>query len=499
MTESQFVPNTDPDEIVSAETRVCEFVVICCSLGLLLISCIDLGVLGKITILIWLGSLVLVSRVNLGAAFGIYVASVAIYAVRLFEGWGSIFQRPDNFALLIILFSLVMAGFRKPLPAQERLLAASILLFVAYILIQMVGFGFLTRSLFAFCMRMFGLPFTFFLLLWRAKPSHRELRGFSLVLMIFGSYIALVSILEVCGWHSILVPRWIGNPALNPALATGRAGGPFLQSEWNGFALSLLFCFPFVGIHKAIGILKVVRCLTLGLYATAIYLTYTRAAWIATTTATLIFFWQVPRPGTFQGFKRAAGAFVVALLVALALMSGGTARTRVQDSGTIYYRFNLWAAGLEMASSRPLFGYGFGQFQHRVSEFKTDWATPDEIPITGEGNVAHNTLVNILVEQGIFGLALYMFIGWQIFSRALRAGATIWPVYGPGWVVAFCLAYFVNSLFVVAYEPTTNYIFYGMLGLLVGLRSRSELVLRFSQVKANPQLTSEWQYSPSAR
>ena len=389
---------------MSAETRVGEFVAICCSLGLLLISCIDLGVRGKITILIWLGSLVLVSRANLGAAFGIYVASVAIYAVRLFEGGVQYFSGRTISRCSIILFSLVMAGFRKPLPAQERLLAASILLFVAYILIHWWASGFPTRSLFAFCMRMFGLPFTFFLLLCRARPSYRELRGFSLVPMIFGSYIALVSILEVCGRHSILVPRWIGNRALNPALATGRAGGPFLQSEWNGFALSLLFCFPFVGIHKAIGILKVVRCLTLGLYATAIYLTYTRAAWIATTTATLLFL-QLPRPGTFQGLNGRRERSRWSCWSRL-FHTSGTARACSKTPVRSHYRFNLWAAGLEMASQPAVVRLRVRTSRIELTSSRRIGLLPDEIPITDEGNVANITLVNAPeVEQGIFGLA----------------------------------------------------------------------------------------------
>jgi len=38
------------------------------------------------------------------------------------------------------------------------------------------------------------------------------------------------------------------------------------------------------------------------------------------------------------------------------------------------------------------------------------------------------------------------------------------------WLTAFAIAYLFNAQFVVTYEATTNLIYYGTLGVLVGLK-----------------------------
>lgn len=479
--------------------RVSEVALIYCSLGLLLLSCVDQGYVGTAIKMAWFVSFILVCQINLGAAFGIYVASVAIYAVQLSNDFSSNFQRPDNLAMLIFLVFLFRAGIRTPLFSERRWLVMSVTLFLAYTLLQMIGLGVMTRGLFFFCMRMFVVPFGLFLLFWRARLSFRELRAFIGVMVVLGSYVALVSILERLNWYSVLLPTWIGDPTFNQTIADGRSGGPFLQSEWNGFALGLLFCFVFAKIYETPPNYRIGKYLLLGFFGVGIYVTYTRAAWLAVAVATLILVWQLPSAGRFRKMKRlAAASAVLALLAIFVLLPNGTARDRFQDSGTVFYRFNLWASGLEMASQRLIFGYGFGQFQRLVTEYKSTWPDVPDMQISGEGNVAHNTLMDILVEQGAFGLILYIALIWQIFRAGIRAGASIWPTYGAGWVLAFSAVYCINAMFVVAFEPTTNYVFFGTMGLIASLGSRIENARAVSVEKSVYRDASKWRCLPTA-
>jgi O-antigen ligase len=201
-----------------------------------------------------------------------------------------------------------------------------------------------------------------------------------------------------------------------------------------------------------------------------IYFTYTRAAWLATAIGALIMF--VGRPRSSQG--KTMGGLPVYLAVALVLCvgifsSGSMAGDRINDSGTIYYRLNVWAAGLRMAAHRPLFGYGFGQFQSQVAKYQTSLNSVPDIIFADEGTVAHNTFMEVLVEHGIIGLALYLAVVFNVVTRAKISSQTGWPSFGASWVIAFTLVYFVNAQFVAAFEPTNNLIYYGTMGLVAGL------------------------------
>ncbi|HXJ49192.1 MAG TPA: hypothetical protein VNF91_08500, partial [Candidatus Acidoferrum sp.] len=226
------------------------------SLALLLISTIQgTGVIGDATKLVWLASIAVLTALNVGAAFGVYVAGVAVYAVRSFGGWGAVTERPDNYALLILIAGLLL---RMAL-ARVRLWSASALVivgFVAYGLLDTAVMGLLTRYTFAWYMRTFGLPMLMFLLLAQHGFGLREFRALARSLLVLGVYMALVSIAERVGWYDFIVPSWISAPppdASGPSLASvlypGRSGGVLMQPAWNGLALSLILCLSILSVR----------------------------------------------------------------------------------------------------------------------------------------------------------------------------------------------------------------------------------------------------------
>ena len=139
------------------------------SLALLLLSTIRDGPVGDAVTLLWLGSLAVLAFLNAGAAFGLYIAAVALYGILHFSGWGSIFERPDNYALPLVLGGL---GWRTLTRRPGRLWNRSTIVigtFLAYGLLQGVWLGIMDRLTFAWYMRMFGLPLLMFLLLGRYR------------------------------------------------------------------------------------------------------------------------------------------------------------------------------------------------------------------------------------------------------------------------------------------------------------------------------------------
>jgi O-antigen ligase len=146
---------------------------------------------------------------------------------------------------------------------------------------------------------------------------------------------------------------------------------------------------------------------------------------------------------------------------------------RLRDEVTIYFRINMWASGIKMAIYKPLFGYGFGQFKENIYYYHEPIANVTYKAIPKEGQVAHNTLLDILIEQGILGLIMYGIIILKIFIKGRKGSFSLWPREGGAWVLAFSVIYFLNIQFVNAHEPTCNLIYYGTMGIIAGYAEKN--------------------------
>ena len=459
------------------------------SMALLLVSTTqEIGPIGDAVKLVWLASFAWLTLLNAGAAFGVYVAALAVFAVVYFGGSGGLFARPDYYALLILVAGLLM---RMVVARSSRLWDRSMLViggFLGYGLLHTALMGLLTRSVFAIYMSMLGLPMMMFLLLAQYGFSQREFRALVRSLLVLGTYMALVSIAERVGWYNLIVPAWIVDPSQASILAglgpSGevRSGGLLMQPAWNGLALSLIYCLAILSAHlfsrrsRWLGGVVSLLCLV------GVFFSDTRAAWLGCAFASLILLW---RPSTTQArthLKRlGVVAATAACILALALLPETSARQRLDDAGTVLYRLNLWKVALSMAGDRPLLGSGFTTFQGNVADYRQEMTVgcreSGQIRCLGGrmniGNdAAHNTLLSILVELGAIGLVLYLGALVVMFRRAKTAALQRWGREGALWVAIFFGVYFLQAQFAVAHEPTTNLIVFGTMGAIAGLLPR---------------------------
>jgi hypothetical protein len=448
-------------------------IIIYTSFCLLIASSLDPGMMGGLLKLFWLFSLAAVAIFNLGAAVGLYIVSVAIYSVRHYKGWGSILERPDNFALAIILIVCALAHLRKDFFSRLGYLGLAIAALVIYALVQMVGLDLVTRDNFALFMRMLGIPLVLFVMMAGAALSHKDVSEFSKIMMVLGIYMALISAFERIEWYAILIPTWIADPALNVTIGTGRSGGLLLQSEWNGFALGLIFCITLGRLYIDKISNKPLIFMAAIFSLLAIFFTYTRAAWLALLLA-ILFIAARSAPSLssriVRRFAVVTGILCFLGFLILAVFPLKMAQTRVIDENTITYRLKLWTAGLRMVAQKPLLGHGFGQFKEQALSFEETGkeVAPDDDQYKP---VAHNTLISIIAELGLFGLMLYLGIFFFIYFRARNSCSLIWGPASTVWVTALMLVYLINSQFVVAHESANNLIYYSMMGILVGLQT----------------------------
>jgi O-antigen ligase len=145
----------------------------------------------------------------------------------------------------------------------------------------------------------------------------------------------------------------------------------------------------------------------------AIGLTGSRGGMIATIVALLV----VPLTMT----RLSAGRLVAA--IAMLCLSGSLAVAFIPqkvvnrlattssdvESGHLGGRLKLWVAGAQAFARRPVLGYGTSGFRTAIRPY-----------LPTEPQVAHNSYLSVLVEQGIVGFLLYAWMIFAVFKAVLQ-------------------------------------------------------------------------------
>jgi len=140
-----------------------------------------------------------------------------------------------------------------------------------------------------------------------------------------------------------------------------------------------------------------------------IFLTFTRAAWIASIASTLVILWRTNR----KYFARALIAFV---LVSGALYTSFPSFThRVNSVFDSTYNANetriyLWKANWDIFKQNPYFGLGFAENRRLIDKYLQPYNVPNVMR-----NHPHNTYLNFLAGLGVFGLGFFLlFVGYNL-------------------------------------------------------------------------------------
>jgi O-antigen ligase len=446
-------------------------------LGLLLISTLDETV-APIAIGLVLVSSALLTVVNAGAALGVYIGAAAVFSVHNYSGQGSWVQRPDNYMFLLLVFYLTAARcFGRSAGTLGKTATYIVLLLVtAFVhLIAILGMAqmgtVMNQYLIAWFLRAIVMPLVLFIVLRRAALAPREVRALLLIVAVLAIYHATVSLLEVLGWHGLLLPRWLADPDFNVAFGSPRVGGLAMQPEWNAIDISLAFCVLLLRVDVVRGLGRGAWLAGAGLCLLAIYFTYTRAAWLGLLVGGVPLFWHMS--GT-KGVTVRRRIFFLAGVLGFAILvlffPSDVLRSRASDADTVYFRFSVWLAGLQMMLQNPFFGVGFGQFGPHVGSYIRDLAWIPPTTAAQEGSLAHNTFLSVGAEFGLIGLALYLLALSGIYKAARSAAVSAWGHRGQSWVAGYTLVYLVNLQFITAHKLTSNLLYFGLMGAVAGMR-----------------------------
>ena len=203
----------------------------------------------------------------------------------------------------------------------------------------------------------------------------------------------------------------------------------------------------------------------------AILATMTRAVWLSfvVSMGILIF-----RSHNRRLRRICIGVAIVGTLGSLITLSLGDQRQafteRFEESGPLDFRRAVYTGCWQMFLEKPLTGWGINQMPSELARHVSGYKEKELYP--------HNTYLELLVEHGIIGLALYAWLMWEIWRLARgqvptaeRAGLlnqqfhAMWPV--------MLGVYWVNAALVVMNYQFVNGILFSMAGMLAAQRRRA--------------------------
>jgi len=203
----------------------------------------------------------------------------------------------------------------------------------------------------------------------------------------------------------------------------------------------------------------------------AILATMTRAVWVsfAGTALALIFF------SRSRTLRRAGIGIIVVAAAALATVLGSdelraALRDRLEERGPVDYRQAVYAGGWDMFRVRPLTGWGFNQMPSELPRHVSGYKERVLFP--------HNTYLELLVEDGVVGLVLYLWLMWELWR--LGCGPVppeehdsfldaefhrLWPI--------LLAVYWVNAAVVVMNYQFVNGLLFTLAGMLAAQQQRT--------------------------
>jgi putative inorganic carbon (hco3(-)) transporter len=315
----------------------------------------------------------------------------------------------------------------------------------------------------------FIVPFALFHLAAMVFTEEKRFRQFEVFALLVLAYLSFTSIAFLVGAKELIFPKFILDESLG--FHADRARGPLLQAVANGVSLNILGLLALHAYRRgsARG-LKV--AVLLASVPVAILATMTRAVWLsfAGSVVALVFLSRNRR------LRRTCVALILLAALGLAVIMSSTALgsalcDRWEERGPVDYRAAMNAGGWQMFLDRPLIGWGFHQM-------------PDELPRYVRGYqekvlYPHNTYLELLVELGVVGLALYLWLMWELW----RLGRGLVPADEKGgfldeqfhrlWPVLL-VVYWANAAMVVMSYQFVNGLLFTMAGMLAAQRRRAE-------------------------
>jgi len=334
----------------------------------------------------------------------------------------------------------------------------------------------------------FGFPFIIFFISKNIVDDDTKIRKVFLLLVIVGLYLGLTAIFEHFNIRALVFPRRIMGWQHGY-----RAAGPFLHAPVNGMVMGMLLSAPiFLFLHENKRLNKLFYFITAICICLGILFSFTRSAWLASFVAmsAIAVFIRPVRRGLFIVLLIGSMFFLISSYFDINIREIKEAEfkskkatfieqivNRTLNRETVEGREDMYWAAFQMFLDKPFFGHGYFAFQKYREDFVSYLLLDNKFAAQRAG--IHNTPIALLVDLGLTGFALYMFmylylacIGIQLFIKLPQD-----TFIGKDFIVALMgmfIVYFINSQFFdVRFFLFPNALFFCLAGIAVGLNQRN--------------------------
>jgi len=231
----------------------------------------------------------------------------------------------------------------------------------------------------------------------------------------------------------------------------GRVIGTFLDPGFTGliYALTLILLLANYWQKKK----PTWWFLSILLVYSALLLTYSRSAYLALAVGVGTICLVKQKPRLLIGFM----VFFFSCILLLPRPHGEG--TKLERQSTVKARLVNWQQSLSVIEKRPILGVGFNLYRYQQRQqglLREKW----QLSHAGAG--ADSSLLFVTAVSGIFGLAAYIWLGYQILSRAWQ-----------GRKRSLGLVLLASTLAVIIHSFFNNSLFYGWImiwmWLIIGL------------------------------
>ena len=326
--------------------------------------------------------------------------------------------RVDRIAIIVLLVSFLKnrSGQRTRVPSNK--VELGMLWFFLISFGSCILFGAINAANHRYISNLVNfavIPAVLFAIARRLTFDEKALLLLMRFFQIVGLYLGVTGILEHFQVISLIFPKYIMDPTVG--LHYGRARGPFGNAAVMGGALTLIFFWIlWYQTHVKKSLLNLMLLLTTFV---SLYFTDTRSAW-------LLFFTSLLVLTLFSKIVRKA-CCVAGVLLLVIYCSGIFSKFSAYQptlfsrrEGPVEDRMNIMEISLAMFRDRPLLGFGYGNY-----ELSNDpYFERSSVPLRGNGEGQHNTILGLLVELGIIGTLPYLYIYGFFIRSALKQSRT---------------------------------------------------------------------------
>jgi len=368
----------------------------------------------------------------------------------------------DRIAFFVLLFVVMLRVLvlRRPFaPARPAMWPMAALLLLALGTVLGQTYDVQNWSVFA---AKWAVPFALYHVAGSVFDDAESLRKFEIFALVVLGYLSLIAIFFLIGAKILIFPRYILDEAMG--IHADRARGPFLQAVANGVTLNMLGLVALDSFRRK-RLRGVIALLLLSALPFAILATQTRGVWLsfAGSIMVLLFVSTSPRiRGACVCLLLAGG---IALLATLSFDASTPLSTRLEERSPVEFRVVMYRTGLEMFLEKPLAGWGGDDLQPELAKRIHDFHQ--------KAFFFHNSYLEIAVQHGLIGLALYLWVGIDLFRlgrrqrlhSAFRDGSFLDEHFRSLWPVLVGV-YLLNGCFVVMNYQFVNALLFSMAGIL---------------------------------